>query len=714
MKPIQSHIIHEIDNRVRFRIPVLTSSTSLADQLESLLNHTDGIEYVRLNLACSSLIITFNRVVWSVEKLKLYLEDLEEDELQSVPIRENHLYTPDDTAQNTNKELIYSGLAFLSGWFLGPAVLPLTALFLYAGSKSMFKRAYTILTRQNTLNVDVLDASATAVLTLQGQLPTAAFMVWFVNLADYIRDATVSHSQKAISEMLDFQEKRAWLVNKDSRKQIPINEVKKGDTLVVYPGEMVPVDGTVSSGFAMADQRALTGESKPVSKENGDIIYAGTVVIEGKVYFTAEHLSEDTEMAKIVRLVQKAPTHDTRVQNYATKWANKLVPYSFLGAGASVVLEQGLNRAASILIIDYGTGIRIAAPTTVLATMTKAAHNGILIKGGRHIEMLAEIDAVVLDKTGTLTTGIPVIREIVSYKNGQIHSVDEILALAAAAEQRLRHPAAEAIVSEAKKRGLTIPDRKTSDYMIGGGIEASVNGYKVHVGSKKYMIQKKIMLRANVKRDLLNIEEEILSPLLVACDNEIIGVLGLEDPVHPEAVQTIKNLRSIGIIEIVMLTGDHKNVAGKVADSLGINRYIAQAQPEHKMKIVKQLQKQGYRVAVVGDGINDSPALAQADVGIAVHNSTDVAKEIAHVVLHDSDLNKIYKAIMISREGMHLIEQNWKLISWPNTLALVLVFMGLIGPVFSTVISNGSAIVAAVNSLRPIWNTDMDVIAGQQ
>ncbi|HKJ33445.1 MAG TPA: heavy metal translocating P-type ATPase [Balneolales bacterium] len=711
MNPIHCHIIHQIDNRVRFHVPEFKLETALTDQLENMLLHTDGISSVRLNLACSSLIVYFDPAIWSPVKLESFLNNLDDQELQSVPIRDNHQVISDEETQNTNKELIYSALAFLTGWFMGPTALPLTALLLYAGTKSMFKRAYYILTRQNSLNVDVLDASATTILTLQGQLPTAAFMVWFVNLADYIRNATVAHSQKAISEMLEFQEKTAWLVNEDKRKQIPINEVQKGDMLVVYPGEMVPVDGSVISGFATVDQRALTGESKPISKKIGDVIYAGTVVIEGKVYFKAEHLSDDTEMAKIVRLVQNAPTHDTRVQNYAEKWANKLVPYSFAGAGTAAIIERSFRRTASILIIDYGTGIRIAAPTTILATMTKAAHNGILIKGGRHIEMLAGIDAVVLDKTGTLTTGIPEIKEIITYKNGDIHSTDEILALAAAAEQRLHHPSAEAIVSEAKKRGLVIPNRKTSDYTIGSGIEASVNGYTVHVGNYNYLKKKQIELQPVTKQDLHVIEEQILSPLLVACDGEVIGILGLEDPIHPEAAQTIKNLRAIGIKEIVMLTGDQEFVAKKVANSLGITRYISKAQPEQKMNIVKQLQKQGYKVAVVGDGINDSPALAQADVGIAVHNSTDVAKEIAHVVLHDNDLNKIYKAILVSREGMDLIEQNWKLISWPNTLALGLVFTGLIGPVASTVISNGSAIIAAMNALRPIWNTQIEVKA---
>lgn len=707
MKPIRCHIIHKINGRVRFQIPVIKEDRVLADRLESLLLHTSGILSVRLNLACSSVIIYFDEDFWSPDKLQHFLNDLEDQELESVPNLKINQQIDEENSQNTNKELIYSGLAFLSGWFFGQGALPLTALFLFAGARSMFQRAYYILTRQNNLNVDVLDASATTVLTLQGQLSTAAFMVWFVNLADYIRNATVSHSKKAISEMLEFQEKTAWLVNEDKRKQIPIKEVKKGDILVVYPGEMVPVDGMVTSGFAMVDQRTLTGESRPVSKKNNDIIYAGTVVIEGKVYFRAEHLSDDTEMAKIVRLVQNAPTHDTRVQNYAEKWANELVPYSFAGAGAAAIFERSFRRTASILIIDYGTGIRIAAPTTILATMTKAAHNGILIKGGRHIEKLAEIDAVVLDKTGTLTTGIPEIKEIITYKNGDIHSTDEILALAAAAEQRLHHPSAEAIISEAKKRGVTIPNRKTSSYTIGSGIEAIVNGYTVHVGNRKYLLQKEIEIHPNISKDLREIERQILSPLLVACDMEIIGILGLEDPIHPEASQTIKNLRDAGVKEIVMLTGDQEFVAKKVADSLGITRYISHAYPEQKMEVVKQLQEQGYKVAVVGDGINDSPALAQADVGIAVHNSTDVAKEIAHVVLHDHDLNSIYKAIMVSREGMGLIEQNWKLISWPNTLALGLVFTGLIGPIASTVISNGSAILAAMNALRPIWNTEI-------
>jgi Cu2+-exporting ATPase len=565
----------------------------------------------------------------------------------------------------------------------------------------MFSRAFEALTHRGKLNVDVLDASAAAVLSLQGDLGTAAFMVWLVNLANYMRDITVQQSRRAISEVLDYRSYKTWVVRQGKKIQVTADQVQVGEIVVVYPGERIPVDGTLISGRATVDQQMLTGESLPVEKGEGDRVYAATVVRDGKLYMRAEQVGEETEAAKIVRLVEDAPARETRMQNYAERWADDLVPYSFVAAGSSVILAGNMNRAAPLLIVDYGTGIRVAAPTTVLAAITRAARRGILIKGGRYLERLADVGVLVFDKTGTLTMGAPEVVEVIPYGNHV--TAEKVLVLAAAAEQRLNHPVAQAVVRAAASKGLSIPERLTSDYSIGLGVEAAVDGITVHVGSRRFMSQKDVSLSSSVGRDLQRIERQAASPLCVAVDGDMIGLLAYTDPIRPEAPDVIKALRERGVRDIVIFTGDHPAVAKRVAEALGISRYAADLFPEEKLELVKTWQQEGNTVGVVGDGINDSPALAQADVGIAVSGGVDVAHETAHVVLLRGGLWKIPLAVDIAREAMGLIRQNWNLVAIPNTIALGLAFVGLVGPVGATLISNGSTVIAAGNALRPLF-----------
>jgi Cu2+-exporting ATPase len=401
--------------------------------------------------------------------------------------------------------------------------------------------------------------------------------------------------------------------------------------------------------------------------------------------------------------VRHAPVRETRVQNYAEHFADRVVPWSFLAAGASALATGQVHGAAALLIIDYGSGIRVAAPTTVLASMTQAARHGILIKGGRHLEQLAAADTIVFDKTGTLTLGVPEVVEVISY--GRTMTAGHVLALAAAAEERLTHPMAEAIVRAARARTLHVPERASSEYTIGLGVEAAVDGHVVLVGCHRFMTSRGVSMRA-ARRDLLRIEDAAASPVFVALDGELIGTLVCTDPLRPEAPAVVRALRSRGVRDIVMLTGDHPGVAKTAAAALGIDRYVADAFPEQKSEFVKELQQQGRVVAVVGDGINDSPALARADVGIAVRGGTDVARETAHVAILEGNLWKIPQAIDIARDATALIKQNWDVVFYPNTVAIGLSLAGLIGPVGATLLSNGAGIVSALNALRPLFQNE--------
>jgi len=663
------------------------------------LRAVPGILQAWANQSCASLTINFDPKLWSEASLCDKM-----NRLSSATLRSVRATVGSEPGQSSHQEagagfeliLSTAGLACLAAEFLAAPLIP----FLLLGSAlPMFARAFDAFGRRDALTVDVLDASATTLLACQGQLPMALFMVWLVNLGDYIRDVTVMQAQDAVTEVLAYRRTPAWVVRDGKTLRVNVDQVQIGETVVVYPGERIPVDGTVLRGKATVDQQALTGESLPVEKNAGDVAHAATVMQEGKLYVRAERVGNDTEAARIVRMVQDAPAHETRIQNYAERWANELVPYSFVCAGASGVLSQNLSSSASVLIIDYGTGIRIAAPTAVLASMTKAVRHGILIKGGRYMEQLAGVDAIVFDKTGTLTSGSPKVMDIYTY-NGI--SRTDMLGFAAACEQRLTHPVAKAIVLAAESRGIAIPERSNSHYTIGLGVEADVDGQAVHVGCERFMTAKSIHVPADVQRHLYELGREAMSPVCVAINGELVGTLVYADPIRPESADVVEQLRGKGIRHIAMLTGDHSHVAARVAEAVGISDLIAEALPRDKVAYVKDLQQKGYRVAVVGDGINDSPALAHADVGIAISGGADVAEATAHVVLLNGGLWKVPLALDISREALELIEQNWRIISIPNTLALGLAVFGAIGAGAATLLSNGSAIFATANSLRPL------------
>lgn len=697
-QPRRSEIIHSLPGRVRCRVPWIKDKPHLALALAGKLRAKDGIHECRANPECASLTIAYDPHRWTPKRLSGRLNALTARDIQRL--EELTGAEAAIEAQTSWFELSLSSAGVALGLLCEPIAPVIVPLLLAGSAMPMLKRAYDAFASQGRLTVDVLDASATALLSLQGQVTMATFMVWLINLGDYIRDATVRQARAAVESVLSYQETFAWVMRGGRKLRLAVPKIRIGDTVIAYPGDRIPVDGIVVSGKATVDQRALTGESMPVEKEAGAKVYAATVLHDGKLYIRASQVGADTEAAKIVKLVQGAPAHETTIQNYAERWANELVPYSFMGAGVRGMLANGVNGAASVLVIDYGTGIRIAAPTAVLATMTRAVRQGILFKGGRALEQLADVDAVVFDKTGTLTTGRPEITEVLAY--GSFHR-SKVLALAAAAEQRLNHPVAQAIVRSAKAAKVPIPTRKSSQYTIGLGVTSRVNGYVAHVGCLRYMEQLNIGLPEAAKQDVARMAQSAVSPVCVALDQRLIGLIGYADQIRPEAREVVRELKQLGVKEIVMLTGDHTEVARYVANELGITSFEAEALPRRKVEAVKALQARGYRVAFIGDGINDSPALAHADIGLAVKGGADVAQETAHVVLLNGDLHGIPTAMRLAREAVDLIQENWNIIAVPNTVALSLACLGVLGPAAATLLSNGSAIVATGNSLRPLW-----------
>jgi Cu2+-exporting ATPase len=690
---MRCQLVHAIPGRVRFRIeePEVFLYDPVA--LQAWLGGQPGVRAVRVSPASRSVIVTHDAEVLGANDLLARLTGLDRRQLREVSGPAPHLQPAGKgdslvglpLALSTAAAFVALGGSALSPWILAGAAVP------------VFRRAYDALFRESRLNVDVLDASATTVLALQGQFGTAAVMVWLISLGDLLRNFTMRRSLRTIEGLYDGKALFSWVLRDGKKVRVKVQELRPSDEVVVYPGESIPVDGTVLSGTATVDQKMLTGESLPVVKGPGAAVFAGTVITEGKLYLRAEKVGAETMAASIVEFLLNAPIGETRTQQYEQLFADRLVPYSLLGAGGSLLATASADMAASLLIVDFGTGIRVAAPTTVLATMARAARQRILVKGGRCLERLAEVDTVVFDKTGTLTTGVPEVVEITSYSPAL--DEDGLLSLAAGAEARLTHPVAGAVLRTAQARGLAIPDRQSSTYRIGLGVQARIDGAEVLVGSGRFLTASGVDLTG---RNGNGRSRAGTSSLFVAVDGVLAGRIAYHDPLRPEAAAVVQALRARGIDEIVLLTGDNADVAQAIARTVGIDRFVAGVFPEQKAEYVQALQLEGRTVAVVGDGINDSLCLAQADVGIAVHGSSDVARETAHIALLEESLWKVPQSLDIAREAIDLIRQGWGINFYPNCAAIGLTLLGLTGPIGTTLISNGAALLATLNALRPL------------
>jgi heavy metal translocating P-type ATPase len=706
-------IRHFIPGRIRLYIPSLHGGDEHSGMVTRALEAQLGVTSVRVNAACASVVIEFDREqpeVWVSLRDKLQLITPGMLPLLLQYFSDQH-HAPEGKPAS-GKEVIHT----LSGRYplVGPTLslglafaAPVFAIvnipLMIWNSIPIVKRAWRVLSRERRLNVDFLDVLAISVSIGQANYVTAGIVIWLIRLGDWIRDMTAARSKRAVAELLEFQTRTAWLVRGDTVVSIPTSQLAEGDRVLVHSGEMIPVDGEIVAGQASIDQKTITGESLPITRGVGENVYAATILREGQLTILANRVGQGTAAAQIVRLIDSAPVGETRMQNHAEKFADRLVlPTLGLATGMATITAD-VNRFLSLVIIDYGTGIRVSAPTAMLASMTAAARQGILFKTGAHVEKLAEVDTVVFDKTGTLTRGTPQLLEITSY-NERLFKPWQLLGLAAAAEARLQHPVAEAVRTAAREAGVEVLECNDVQYRVGMGVEAQLNGWTLHIGSPRFLRHSGIDL-GPADSDLQRMDEAGLAQLLIAVDGKVQGLMPYADQVRPESREVIRSLHRAGIRDTIMLTGDNAAVARAVGAQLGIDRQFAGTLPADKAAVIQQLRAEGRVVAMVGDGINDSPALAFADIGVAMKHGAEVAHESAQVVLMEDSLWKLVDAIRLSKDAVGLIKQNYAIVAGMNTFALVLALPGnLISPQLTALISNGSAIVASLNGIRPILN----------
>jgi heavy metal translocating P-type ATPase len=703
---MQFSVRHSMPGRIRLHIPALCVKRSLAEAFIGWLGTQTGIRAARINYDCACLVLEYDPIQEPL--LRALMERFRSAslaDLKAIVAVSKTTSTPADgntalPAVSKRFPLALPTVSLLMAFSANPLVVAINLPLMLWNAAPIARRAWKVWDTERRLNIDVLDTLAITASVLQGVPLAGCIVTWLIKLGDWIRDLTAAGSRRAISELLEFQSKSAWILVDGAVVSIPASDLKPGDLVVVYPGEMISVDGEIIDGHATIDQKTITGEGLPVNKGTGEAAFAATVIRDGQITVRALRVGSATTAGQIVHLVESAPIGDTRIQNHAERFADRLVtPTLALAVGAAAVTGD-FNRFLSLVIVDYGTGIRVAAPTSVLSSMTHAARAGIIIKSGGHMEKLAGIDTVVFDKTGTLTRGTPAVIDVIPYQD-HITS-NHLLGLAAAAETRLQHPVAEALRIRARELAVNVPACDETKYRIGLGVEGQVNGYYMHVGNERFMRQSEI--RVDVAgSDRRALDEKGYSCLYIAVDGQLAGLVPYCDEIRTESRPVIQRLHAMGVRNTIMLTGDNAVVARAVCNEIGLTRHFADMLPADKADIIQQLQREGNRVAMVGDGINDSPALSFADVGIAMKHGAEVTHESADIILMEDSLWKLVKAVEISQGAVRLIKQNYAIVAGLNTLALALALPGgLISPEVTALISNGSAILASMNGIRPI------------
>jgi heavy metal translocating P-type ATPase len=686
---MRSSLVHELPGRLRIELSVPRSPAPDPSFVESSLSVLPGVEHVSFNPRSGRLTIRHNGAIGVRDAL---LKELRELPLPLPATRERE---PDGVARKKRAVLV-SG-ALLAARPLFPA--PLQPLLAFYGSLSiLWKGASAAVNRR--LNAEVLDATAVGVAMGVGDHGTAGTISFLLKLGGYLEEWTKQKSSRNLAEMFRLEEGWAWIRRDGREAQVEVKDIAAGDLVVVRAGGRIPVDGIIVEGEAMVNQSSITGEPFPVAKRPGIAVYAGTALSEGRLVVRATCVGSETKVSKIVKIIQESESFKADVQSHAERLADRMVPYSFLLSGLAYALTGNALRAASALLVDYSCAIKLSVPLAIRTAMMDASRRGVLIKGGRFIEKMARADVFVLDKTGTLTEARPDVVDVIPL-NG--YRRDFLLTCAACVEEHFPHPVATAVVRKAEMEGLLHGEEAhaTLEYVVAHGIASMIGDKRILVGSRHFIHEDNGICLNPAEGVIGGLTEKGHSILYVAIGDELAGVIAVEDPLRADALPFLRSLKQAGVHRVIMLTGDGDAAAKRAAEDLGISEYHAQAFPDRKAEVIRELKGRGHVVAMVGDGINDSPALSLADVGISMRHGADIAREACDVMLLGERLERIVEAMEISRNAMSTIRRNFAYIMGINSSLIVLGLAGALSCSISGLLHNAATVAVALNSLRP-------------
>lgn len=555
--------------------------------------------------------------------------------------------------------------------------------------------------RSGRAGTDALVSAATVASLVLRENVVALTVLWLLNIGEYLQDLTLRRTRRAISELLRGSQDTAWIRLEHNEIQVATDTLQIGDEVVVHDHVAIPVDGEVIDGEAIVDQSAITGENLPVSVVVGMPVHAGSVVVRGRLVVRARAVGNQTTIGRIITRVEEAQHDRAPIQTVGENFSRRFVPTSFIVSAITLAVTGDVRRAMTMLLIACPCAVGLATPTAISAAIGNGARRGILIKGGSHLEQAGQVDAIVFDKTGTLTVGRPVVTNIVAmHKDWE---PEQVLAYAASSEIHSRHPLAEAVIRSTEERHITIPPHEECEVLVGLGMRTWADGRTLLLGSPSLLQAEKVKVSKKAKEWVDKLRRQAETPLLLAVDGTLVGLISLRDEVRPEAAAVLKKLRANGIRRIVMLTGDHPDIAAVVADELGIDEWRAEVMPQDKLAAVRDLQEEGFVVGMVGDGINDAPALAAADIGIAMGLAgTDVAVETADVALSNDDLHRLLDVRDLGSRAVDVIRENYGMSIAVNAAGLIIGAGGALSPVLAAILHNASSVAVVANSSRLI------------
>ena len=716
-------IVHRLRGRIRIKSKAFKYiGNSLKSEIEKQLLQVRYIENVEISLITGTILIYFEDVSLSDQNLISLIQNTLNSHIFEIckneKIEKSSKYVIERKLQEESpkeivkKILTTAGLLGYNLFFKSKNTAALTGIrrFLNYNTLStlalampVLKNGINSLVKNKRPNADTLSSSAIISSILLGKESAALTIMFLEEVSELLTVYTMEKTRGAIKDMLSVGENYVWKeISEDNVKRVPIEEIQKDDIIVVQTGEKISVDGKIIRGEALIDQSSITGEYMPIKKSVGEEVYAGTIIKNGNISIIAEKVGDDRTVSRIIRLVEDANSNKADIQNYADTFSAQLIPLNFILAGIVYASTRNITKAMSMLVIDYSCGIRLSTAVAFSAAINTAAKNGILVKGSNFIEELSKAETVIFDKTGTITEGKPKVQSIEVFDNSI--SENEMIGLAGAAEEQSSHPLATAIMSEIKDRGIEIPKHNKIKTVVSRGVETKVGKGKeaktIRVGSKKYMLENNIdlTLATEAERGIISRSE---IGLYVAQDEKIIGLIGVSDPPRENIKKAINRLRNYGVDDIVLLTGDLRQQAETIASRMSIDRYESELLPEDKAKNILKFQSKGSNVIMIGDGVNDAPALSYANVGVALGSTrTDVAMEAADITITQDNPLLVPGVIGLSKSTVKTIKENFAMVIGLNTFALVLGATGILAPIYASVLHNSTTILVVMNSLK--------------
>ena len=682
-------ILHEGKGRMRVHVEKVRMTLHRADVLEAYLNHNDAIVHAAVYERTGDVVITYTgRRSAAIAVLAGYKFDVAEYDA---------LVTSADS-RRLNREYQDKMFDLVAGRCLRKLFLPAPLDAAYTAFRSihfLWKGVRCVLSRR--LEVEVLDALSIGVSLLRGDFGTAGSVMFLLNLGSLLEEWTRKKSLDDLARSMALNVDKVWVRSQGTEVLVPLTKVRSGDEVVVRSGNMIPLDGTVLEGEAMVNQAALTGEAMPVRKAEGSTLYAGTVVEEGECVFIAKAEGGSNRYDKIVAMIEESEKLKSSTENRALVLADKLVPWCLGATVVTYLLTRNATRAISCLMVDFSCALKLSMPLAVLSAMRECGSYHITVKGGKYLEALSKADTIVFDKTGTLTRATPQVVEVVPFSGCNER---EVLQLAACLEEHFPHSMANAVVRAAKEHGISHEEMHSEvEYIVAHGIASRVGGERVVIGSHHFVFEDEKCTIPAAEQQKFDALKPAYSHLYMAASGQLVGVICISDPLRPEAAAVLNGLRALGIRNTVMMTGDSERTAAAIAKQVGVDRFFAEVLPEDKANFVQQAKAEGHTVVMIGDGINDSPALSAADIGIAINSGAAIAREIADVTIKADSLEELVALKAIANSLQKRVHANYRFVLTFNSALIALGALGILQPASSAMLHNLSTIGISLKSM---------------